>query len=195
MKKDLAMPPFESSFLSCEKDTEIILRKLFIESRPYSDLLKRLLIINTPDCIDNKTSPIYQKKIDEVSLKDLVDKQYIILSPKIKFMEHEEIKSYIIITFDQFIANETNPQFRDCNITITILTHTDYQNLGNYRNRPLKIAGYIDGILDNTKLTGIGTLHFIKAFQIFPDENFSGYSLVYEAIHGSDDKIPGEEDD
>ena len=43
MVKDLAMKPFQSSFLSCEKDTEIILRKLFVESRPYSDDLKRLL--------------------------------------------------------------------------------------------------------------------------------------------------------
>ena len=45
MVKNLAMKPFQSSFLSCEKDTEIILRKLFIESRPYSDDLKRLLVI------------------------------------------------------------------------------------------------------------------------------------------------------
>ena len=36
---------FKSSFLSCEKDQEIILRKLFIENRPHSDQLKRLLII------------------------------------------------------------------------------------------------------------------------------------------------------
>ena len=50
MVKNLAMNPFQSSFLSCEKDAEIILRKLFIESRPYSDDLKRLLVINTPDC-------------------------------------------------------------------------------------------------------------------------------------------------
>jgi hypothetical protein len=39
MRKDLALRPidFTSSFLSCEKDLETILRKLFIESQPYSD--------------------------------------------------------------------------------------------------------------------------------------------------------------
>ena len=38
MKRDLArLPELQSSFLSCEKDTETILRKLFVESRPYSD--------------------------------------------------------------------------------------------------------------------------------------------------------------
>jgi hypothetical protein len=61
MKKDLVMKPtdFTSSFLSCEKDLEAILKKLFIESQPYSDDLKRLLVINTKDCLDNKTNPIY----------------------------------------------------------------------------------------------------------------------------------------
>ena len=43
MRKDLVLPSLQSSFLSCEKDTELILRKLFIESQPHSDILKRLL--------------------------------------------------------------------------------------------------------------------------------------------------------
>jgi hypothetical protein len=46
MKRDVVMTkPITSSFLSCEKDTELILRKLFIESRPYSNVLKKLLVI------------------------------------------------------------------------------------------------------------------------------------------------------
>ena len=72
MVKNLAMKPFQSSFLSCEKDAEIILRKLFIESRPYSDDLKRLLVINTKDCLDDKTNPIYLKKIEEMNLQKLM---------------------------------------------------------------------------------------------------------------------------
>ena len=42
MKRDVIIPPSEfrsSSFLSCQKDIETILRKLFIESKPYSDYL------------------------------------------------------------------------------------------------------------------------------------------------------------
>ena len=35
MRRDLIMKDFQSSFLSCENDTEKILRKLFIESKPY----------------------------------------------------------------------------------------------------------------------------------------------------------------
>jgi hypothetical protein len=52
MKKDLIRFDLKSSFLSCEKDAETILRKLIVESRPYSDDLKRLLVINTKDCLD-----------------------------------------------------------------------------------------------------------------------------------------------
>ena len=192
MKKDLAMAPFQSSFLSCEKDTEIILRKLFIESRPYSDLLKRLLIINTPDCLDNTTSPIYQEKINEMSLKDLCQKGYIRIRPKLFFAEHEEIKSYILISFDNFTMNATNPEFRDCNVSFDIICHDDCWELGNYRLRPLKIVGYIDGILNNTKLTGIGTFQFIGCSELILNENLSGYTLMYRAIHGSDDKIQDE---
>ena len=149
--------PIKSSFLSCEKDLETIVRKLFIESKPYNETLKRLLIINTKDCIDDLTNPAYKKKIDEISIKDLVDKGYIRTAPKIEFGENEEVKSYLIISFDNFTPNKENPEFRDCIVEIDILCHTDYWDVGNFRQRPIKIMGYIDGILNESKLSGIGT--------------------------------------
>ena len=33
MKRDALLPPIQSSFLSCEKDVDIILNKLFIEGQ------------------------------------------------------------------------------------------------------------------------------------------------------------------
>ena len=45
--------PFKCSLYSCEKDAEAIIKKLFVTSKPYSDILKRLLIINTKDCLDD----------------------------------------------------------------------------------------------------------------------------------------------
>lgn len=189
MKKDLAMKPFQSSFLSCEKDTEIILRKLFIESRPYSDELKRLLVINAKDCLDNPHNPIYQEKIQKMGLKELMEQGYIRLSPKLTFEEFEEVKSYILITFNNFSKNKKNPQFRDCTVSFTVITPTDFCELGNYRLRPLKIVGLIDGILDNSRLTGIGTFQFLTCKQIVFDEELSGYVLAYKAIHGSDDEL------
>ena len=189
MRVDL-VKRISSSFLSCEKDTETILRKLFIESRPYSDMLKKLLIINTKDCL-TANNQNYQKKIDSMNLKDLMDNQYINLSPKINFEEHEEIKSYILISYDNFTPNKNNPEFRDCTVHFDILCHTDYWQLDNYQIRPLKIVGYIDGLLNKEKLSGIGEFHFAGCNELLLDEHLSGYTLSFRAIHSveGDDKV------
>ena len=192
MKKDLALRPidFASSFLSCEKDLEEILKRLFLTSQPYSDELKRLLVINTKDCLDNKNSQVYQDVIKNMTLSKLREQGYIKLQPKIKMPEHEQIKSYLIFSFDNFIPNTSNPQFRDCTIHIDVLCHTDYWDIGDFRVRPLKICGYIDGILNNARLSGIGTFQFNGCNELVLDETLSGYTLSYSAIHGTDDVLP-----
>lgn len=194
MKRDtiLTANRFNSSFLSCEKDIEMILKKLFIESKPYSDILKRLLVINTKDCLEDN-SEIVLNKIQQTTLSQLIKDKYIRLSPKIEIEEHDEVKAYLIISSDNYTTNENNPYYRDCTITFDIICYTDYWDIGNYRLRPLKIAGYIDGILNNAKLSGIGTFNFIGCNELILNETLSGYTLSYRAIHGNDDKIaPGE---
>ena len=186
--------PIESSFFSCEKDTELILEKLFIQNRQKGNELKRLLVINTPDCLDT-TNAKYQQIVESKSVKDLKNEQYIKITPKIAFKEHEEVKSYILISFDNFIPNATNPQFRDCTVSFDIICHTDYWDLGGFQLRPLKIAGYIDGLLNNCKLTGIGTFQFLGCSELILDENLAGYTLMYSAVHGSDDRIENNDDD
>ena len=192
MKKATVMnKPFKSSFLSCEKDAETIIKKLFVTSKPYSDELKRLLVINTKDCLDNSNEN-YRKIVENTSVKELMEAKYITLVPKIKMNEHEEIKNYIIISFDNFIPTE-NPEYRDSTIHFDILCHTDYWDLGNYQMRPIKIVGYIDGILDDCKLSGIGTLQFAGCSELVFNEDLSGYTLTYIATHGNDDNLPREE--
>lgn len=184
-----------SSFLSCEKDTEEILTKLFVDSRPYSDILKRLMLVNTTDCLDDLTNPAYIEKIKKTSLADMVKKGYIIdKSKKIKFGENEEVKSYIVISYDNFLPNKKNPYYRDNTIMIDVLCHSDYWDLGNFRLRPFKIMGYIDGILNGSKLSGLGTLNFEGATEIVYSENLSGYCMIYSTTHGIDDYL-GEDDD
>ncbi len=182
--------PIKSSFLNVEKDIETIIKKLFVESRPYSDELKKLLVINTSDCLDNLNNEVYNKKIKEMTLAKLMDEKYIRITPKVTFPEHEEVKSYIFIDFDDYALTATNPQFRDNTIAFEVICHTDYWDLGNYRLRPIKIIGYIDGILNETRLSGIGKLVFRNCFKITVDENLSGYKIVYDAVHGSDDELP-----
>ena len=192
MKRDSVMTkPLKSSFLSCEKDAETIIKKLFVSSRPYSDDLKRLLVINTKDCLDNSNEN-YRKIVENTSVKELMEGKYITLVPKVKLKEHEEVKSYIVISFDNFIPT-SNPEYRDCTIHFDILSHTDYWDLGDFKMRPLKIAGIIDGILDGSKLSGIGKLKFAGGTELVIDEYLSGYSIAYKATHGNDDKLPSEE--
>lgn len=196
MRRDaIELPNLNSSFLSIEKDIERILTKLFFDNQIQNKQLLRLLVIATKDCLTNTTNEEYKKVIAETSLATLIRDGYIKLAPKIPMPEHEKVKSYIIISFDNFTPNADNTHYRDCTIHFDIICHTDYWTMDDYQIRPLKIAGYIDGILNNTKLSGIGTLNFIGCNELVLDEVLSGYTLSYRAVHGNDDRIPDEEED
>lgn len=172
---------FKSSFLSAEKDQQLIWKKLFVENRPYSDYLKRLLVINTPDCLD-ETQQQYKDVLKDCSLKKLREDGYLRVVPKLSFGEHEEVRSYIILEFDDYTPSD-NPQFRNCVISFTIISHLDYWEMDDYKLRPHQIAGYIDGILDGTKLSGIGELRFLGASQVVLNEYLGGVLLRYVATH------------
>ena len=176
---------YKSTFLSSERDQELIWRKLLFESRPYSDKLKRLLVINTPDCLDENQYQ-YRTQIDKLTLQELHDKGYIRTVPRFELFEHDEVRSFILLEFDDFIPT-SNPCFRDCTISFTIICNLDQWELDDYKLRPHQIAGYIDGLLNDTKLTGIGTLQFMGASQIVLNENLGGIILRYIATHGNPD--------
>ena len=176
---------YKSTFLSHAEDQETIWRKLFVESRPYSDMLKKLLIINTPDCLD-RTQDQYQRKIEQYTIKDLHDNQYIKATPKLSFGEHEEVKSYIMLDFVDFSPSE-NPRYRNCVISFTIISQLDYWELDDYQLRPWMIAGYVDGIMNDTRLSGIGKLQFLGAQQLVLNEYLGGVMLRYSASHSEAD--------
>lgn len=186
MPRDLVrIPPLRSSFLSFEKDVETIVKKLFIENRPYSDELKRLLCISAKDALEGD----YKAEIDKISVADLMDR-YFLLKPLYKQEEFDEEQSVILVSFSNFVTDENNPEFRDCLVNFDIFCNFRNWDLGNYRIRPLKIAGYIDGILHNSRLSGIGTLQFVSCDILLQDNNLGGYSISFLATHGSDDEIP-----
>lgn len=201
MRKDLiTYNNIQSSFLTCDKDIEIILKVLFISSKPYSDILKRLLVINNPDCLDMSNEK-YQKVIDSMTLNDLIEKGYIRINPKITRGVHEQIKSYILISLDSFSTSKVSSEYRDYNINFDIVCYNDAWNLNDYKIRPLTIIGYIDGILNsltsnqvnrgslksNIKLTGIGEYQFLASTLHVLNEDISMYSLSYRGKHFSED--------
>ena len=192
-KAKLYNASLNSTFLSCEKDAETIIRKLFVDSKPYSDELKRLLLINTKDCLTDRDNPTYIKKIKETSVAKMRQEGYIKLTPKFAREEHDEAKAYVLITFDNFSPNIENDYYRDCIIEIDIICQTDCWDLDGFSIRPLKIVGYIDSILDKSRLSGIGTLEFISCNELVLNQDLSGYCLMYSAVHGVDDKLEAEE--
>lgn len=202
MRKDLiTFRPVFSTLLSCDKDVEKILRTLFISSKPYSDLLKRLLIINNKDCLDMDKEE-YKQIIDAYSLGDLIEKNYIRLNPKIARGTHEEIKTYIIVTLDNFSPNRASAHYMDYNINFDIICYNDAWVLNDYKVRPLMICGYIDGILNSLtqenkrlekshkshiKLSGIGQYQFLGCDFNVLNEDLSMYTLSYHGSHFVED--------
>ena len=207
MRSDVRMmQPIYSSFLSCDKDIQEIIKLLFIKSRPYSDKLKRLLIVNNPDCLD-QTNEKYLDLIDSKPVSKLISEGYVRLSPKIARQQFQQIKSYILITFDNFSPNRKDPKFLDCTVNFDIICYDDEWELDGFKIRPLTIAGYIDGILNsisnknkssarnrnNIKLSGMGEYLLLGCNLVVLNEDISMYTLSYRALHFTEDMIQQEE--
>ena len=163
----------KSSFLSIEKDMEIITNKFFKNER-----LKKLLFYTTKNALN-------ENNISEEQTYELFGKNIKIV-PKLQI--DGEVLNYIIISFDNFTPNAENPEFRDNIISFDIICHFDQWQLQGFQLRPYKIAGEIDSMFNNKHLTGIGTLQFLGANQLILNDEFAGFSLMYQAIHGGEDK-------
>lgn len=189
-----------SSFSSVPKDIQSILKALFIQARPYSDYLKRLLIINTPDCMDMSNQE-YQSTIERFSLQKMIKQGYIKIDPKIARTTFDTIKSCIYISFDNFTPNSKSKHYRDYVINFDIICYDDEWVLDDYGIRPLMIASFIDGILNSVtddasktrdfaaslKLTGIGKYQFLGCNEHVLNEDISMYTLSYLGVHFSED--------
>lgn len=172
MKIDnLALP--HSSFLSVEKDMGIIFREFIKNKR-----LMKLLYYNTPDALDKPDVP-------KEEIAKMFGKQIKIV-PKLEV--DNELFTYVIISFDNFTPNATNPEFRDNIVEFDIICHFDQWHLKDFELRPYRIAAEIDTMLQEKRLTGIGETEFLGANQMILSDEIAGICLMYGAIHGEEDK-------
>lgn len=162
-----------SSFLSMEKDLNQITGSMLRNKN-----LKKLLYYTTENAL---------------SMPDLTDDQSVSLfgrniriTPKL-FID-QEIVNYIIISFDDFSPNATNPEFRDCTICFDIVCHFDQWKLTDFKLRPYRIAAELDSMFNKARFSGIGRLEFIGGLQMLLDDEYGGLTLRYRAINGEDDK-------
>lgn len=163
----------KSSFLAMEKDTNIIINKIFQNNR-----LKKLLYYTTPDALS-------QPKLTEDQSLELIGHNIKIV-PKLYI--DDPVYNYLFIRFNNFFPNETNPEFRDNDIEFDIICHYDQWHLKDFQLRPYRIAAELDSMLDKEKLTGIGELEFLGARFTNLNDEFGGICLTYRAIHGGEDK-------
>ena len=140
--------------------------------------LKRLLYYTTPDCLDRPNLS------DDQSI-ELFGKNIKIVP---KLYVDNSVLNYIIISFDNFTQNATNPEFRDNIIEFDIICHFDQWTLRDFQLRPYKIAAEIDSMFNGKHLTGIGKLEFLGANQMILTDEYAGICLMYQAIHGEEDK-------
>ena len=164
-----------SSFLSVEKDMNLIVDIMFKNNR-----LKKLLYYTSKDALE-------RGNLSEEESIDLFGK-HIRLIPKLPI--EEDVKNYIMLSFDNFTPNMTNPEFRDNILEFDIVCHFDQWNLKDFQLRPYKIAAEIDSMFNNKRLTGIGTVQFLGANQLILSDEYAGLAVLYQVIHGDEDKTP-----
>ena len=167
-----------SSFLSVDKDTDLIISKML-----KNDRLKRLLYYPKKDCITNTSGEC--PNLTEEETLSLIGKQ-IRLVPRVAL--DEEVCNYIFINFNNFIPNRTNPHFRDNTIQFDIVCDFDQWYIADGQLRPYRIAAEIDSMFNDKKLSGLGKLDFVGASQIILNDEFGGICLLYQAVHGEEDK-------
>ena len=163
----------KSAFLSTEKDMGIIVNMIM-----KNDRLKKMLYYTTRDCMnkpdltEDETLSLFGKQIKTVP----------------KLYVDGSVLNYIIISFDNFMSNRTNPEFRDNVIEFDIICPFDQWQMKDFELRPYKIAAEIDSMFNDKHLTGIGKLEFLGANQMILTDEFAGICLMYQAIHGEEDK-------
>ena len=172
MKREVYKYP-KSSFLGLEKDMDIIMNLFF-----KNENLKKMLYYTSADCLN-------KPNLSEKQTLELFGKNIRII-PKLQVSG--EVMNYIIISFDNFTTNTTNPEFRDNIIEFDVICHFDEWHLKDYQLRPYRIAAEIDSMLNNQRLTGVGKIEFLGGNQMILTDEYAGLCLMYQVIHGEEDK-------
>ena len=163
----------KSSFLSAEKDMNIIVDRIM-----KNDRLKKMLHYTSRDCLD-------RPKLTDEQTAELFGKNIKIVP---KLYVDGSVLNYIIVSFDNFTRNGQNPEFRDNIIEFDIICHFDQWTMKDFQLRPYKIAAELDTMFNEQRLTGIGKLEFLGANQMILTDEYAGLCVMYQAIHGEEDK-------
>lgn len=164
-----------SSFLSVEKTLEEVVGLCMHNQR-----LLRLLYYTDKHCLKLPalTQPQTMSMLGE----------QIRIVPKITV--DPDTKPYLIISLDNFVPNPGQTTFRQITLSIDILCAYDHWMLEDFKLRPYSIAGELDGMINNSFITGAGLADFVGAKQLVLNEHLGGCSLYYNLETFLDDHEP-----
>ena len=163
----------KSSFLSVEKDMSIIIDLIM-----KNDNLKKMLHYTSRDCLN-------KPKLTEDETLELFGKNIKVIP---KLYVDGSVLNYIIVRFNNFTMNDSNPEFRDNIVEFDIVCHLDQWMMNDFSLRPYRIAAEIDSMLNHKRLTGIGELEFLTMTQSVLTDEYGICCLMYRAVHGEEDK-------
>lgn len=164
---DLRVPK-QANFSTIEKDLEEIVSKLLSNQ----DFLK-LIYYSSRDALS-------KPDIEDNNILMDISENNIKLAPDITIPDNDG--SIVIITFDNFTPNISNPIFIDNIISFDILCPTRLWMMDNYMLRPYRIMHIIQGLFDKQKLNGIGRVNFVSANLLNLGE-YAGYQIIYSVIN------------
>lgn len=121
--------------------------------------------------------PFNKDKYPDVDGADLINKQILII-PKI-FDDSTEKMSYITAIFTNYTVNQLNPDFKWANIRFDIACPYEEWLLDEASLRPYLLMQEVDNMFNGAKMSGIGTLQFVRAETLTLTGEIGGYSMLY----------------
>ena len=121
--------------------------------------------------------PFNKTKYADVDGVDLMNKQILII-PKI-YDDSTEKMSYVTAIFTNFVTNALNPDFKITSIRFDIACPYDEWVLDENSLRPYLIMQEIDTMFNQAKMSGIGTLQFMRADALTLTPQMGGFSMLY----------------
>lgn len=121
-------------------------------------------------------TPLSKEKPD-VNGVDLLHKNILVV-PKLPD-EVETKENYIVVLFDNFIANGSNPDFKIATVRFNIICPFDEWLIEESSLRPYLMMQRIDELFNEEKIAGIGNLKFSNAEELIISPQLAGYNMEY----------------
>ena len=158
----------KSTYFNVEKDLTTICTTLL----GNKELIKLLLL--KEDDVDFQIDNKIKKKVLEDN---------ILIEPFVRTPEN--LESTIIVHFDDFIPNSENPEYMDKTLSIDIICPPSTWNMGDFKLRPYKIAGYVDGLLNKNSVNGSFSIHNTGGQTLILNKEVAGFTLFYQVIYSA----------